>query len=353
MPRGPLAALALTTALATPALAQESIPLTIVAGHAPVAKGVALIRDHFAPEVNRLLKEAGNDYRIDWTEAYAGSVADYNGVLEAVESGIADLGYVPHLFEGDKLPLEQITYVTPLGSADLPKLMEVMEKLHDEIPEMNAAWEKNNQMVLAPVGVDAYHFVTSFPVEKIEDLEGRKIGTAGLALNWLNGSGATPIALALPTFYNSMSTGLVDGIITFETAVTPYKFYEVAPYIAKINFGAMYASALTINLDVWEDLPDEVKTAIQTAADSYTALVAEDYYTSGTESLRAAEAAGATITEISDETRAAYAARMPNIAQEWAKDLDFRGLPGTKTLETYMRLSKEAGLTHARDWTQE
>lgn len=353
MPRGPLAALALTTALVSPAVAQETIPLTIVAGHAPVAKGVALIRDHFAPEVNRLLKEAGNAYQIDWTEAYAGSVADYNGVLEAVESGIADLGYVPHLFEGDKLPLEQITYVTPLGSADLPKLMEVMEQLHEEIPELDAAWERHNQMVLAPVGVDAYHFVTSFPVEKIEDLEGRKIGTAGLALNWLNGSGATPISLALPTFYNSMSTGLVDGIITFETAVTPYKFYEVAPYVTKINFGAMYASALTVNLDVWEDLPEEVRAAIQTAADSYMDLVAEDYYTSGTESLRAAEAAGATITELPDETRSAYAAKMPNIAQEWAKDLDTRGLPGTKTLETYMRLSKEAGLNHARDWTQE
>jgi len=42
---------------------------------------------------------------------------------------------------------------------------------------------------------------------------------------------------------------------------------------------------------------------------------------------------------------------MPNIAQEWAAKLDSQGQPGTKTLETFLRLSKEAGLGFARDWS--
>ena len=339
-------------AFALPAAAQETIPLTIVAGHAPVAMGVALLRDHFIPEVDRILAEQG-DYRIEWTQAYAGSVADYNGVLEAVEDGIADLGYVPHLFEADKLPLEQITYITPFGTADLPKLMEVIERLHQELPELDEAWADHNQRVLAPVGIDAYHLLTSFPVETLADMDGRKIGTAGLALNWLKGGEAIPVALALPTFYNSMSTGLIDGIVTFETAVAPYKFHEVAPYITKVNFGAHYGSALTINLDVWDTLPDPVREAIEAAARSYMDVVAEAYYTSGAQSLEAAAAAGATVSEFPEDRRRAYAEAMPNVAMEWAKALDAKGLSGTKTLEAYMRLSREAGIEHARDWSQE
>ncbi|MDF2232244.1 C4-dicarboxylate TRAP transporter substrate-binding protein [Albimonas sp. CAU 1670] len=355
----PLAALRTTllasvsaAALSLPAAAEETIPLTIVAGHAPVAMGVALLRDHFIPEVDRILAQTG-DYRIEWTQAYAGSVADYNGVLEAVEDGIADLGYVPHLFEADKLPLEQITYITPFGTADLPKLMKVIEKLHEELPELDQAWADHNQMVLAPVGIDAYHLLTKFPVETLADMDGHKIGTAGLALNWLKGGEAIPVALALPTFYNSMSTGLIDGIMTFETAVTPYKFYEVAPYITKVNFGAQYGSALTINLDVWETLPDPVKDAITEASQSYMDVVAEAYYTSGAKSLEAAAAAGATVSEFPDEQRKAYAEKMPNVAMEWAKALDAKGVSGTKTLEAYMRLSREAGIEHARDWSKE
>ena len=289
-------------------------------------------------------------HSVNWTEAYAGSVADVNGVLEAVESGIAEFGYVPHLFEGDKLPLEQITYITPFGTSDLPLLMDVITKLHAEIPEIGQSWADNGQMVLAPVGIDSYHFVTSFDINGIEDLKDRKIGTAGLALNWLKDTGAVPVAGGLPTFYNAMSTGLYDGVLTFESAVSPYKFYEVAPIITKINFGAMYASALTVNLDTWNDLPADVQAAIQEAADLYLASTAAYYKTAGENSLAKAAENGATIREFSEEARAAYAARLPDFATEWAKKLDAAGKPGTKTLEAYMRLSKEAGITHARNW---
>jgi len=337
--------LALSAAL--PAMA-EDYNWTIVAGHPPITRGVSAISDHFVPEVTKRLEALG--HTVTWTEAYAGAVADPLGVLEAVGDGIAEFGYVPHLFEGDKLPLEQITYVTPFGTDDLSKVMQVIDQLHEEIPEIQEGWAKANNVVLAPVGIDTYHFVTKFPIETTEDIEGHKLGTAGLALNWLKGSGATPVAGALPDFYNSMSTGLYDGVLTFESVVAPYKFYEVAPYVTKINFGAMYASALTANKDVWDDLPDDVKQAIQEVADEYRDIAAESYRTGGQESLDAAVAGGAQISEFSAEQRAAYANNLPDIATEWAQSLDAQGLPGTKTLETYMRLSREAGIEHARNW---
>jgi TRAP-type C4-dicarboxylate transport system substrate-binding protein len=331
----------------------ETFNLTVVAGHPPVTKGVAGVRDFFIPEINRRLEEAGSEHSIEWTQAYAGSVADVRGVLEAVEDGIADFGYVPHLFEADAVPLEQITYVTPFGTNDLPLLMQVISQLHDEIPEMNEGWERHNQMVLAPVGIDTYHFVTNFPIEEIADLDGRRIGTAGLALNWLNGSGAIPVSGALPSFYNSLSTGLIDGVMTFESAVAPYDFHEVAPYITRINFGAQYSSALTVNLDTWERLPEDVQTVILEVSEQYRDQTAVDYFEGGQVSLDIASEAGATISDLSAEVREAYAAQMPNVALEWAADLDARGMPGTQVLETYIRLAQEAGIEFARDWTAE
>lgn len=333
---------------ATLPVAAESYSFTIIAGHPPITGGVAELSKVFIPEVNSRLEAMGHS--VTWTEAYAGSVADFNGVLEAVESGIAEFGYVPHLFEGDKLPLEQITYITPFGTSDLPKLMEVIARLHEEIPEIDQSWADNGQKVLAPVGIDTYHFVTNFEINSMADLEDRKIGTAGLALNWLKDTGAVPVAGALPTYYNSMSTGLYDGVMTFESAVTPYKFYEVAPIVTKINFGAMYASALTVNLDTWGDLPEDVQAAIQEAADLYRQSTADYYLNAGEKSLAAATEAGATVNDVTPEFRAEFAAALPDFAAEWAKKLDAEGKPGTKTLETYMRLSKEAGIEHSRNW---
>ncbi|RMH48821.1 MAG: hypothetical protein D6686_09635 [Alphaproteobacteria bacterium] len=345
----------LTSALGAAALicaalpaAAESWHFTIIAGHPPLTKGVSSLSSFFVPEVSRRVAELGHE--ITWTEAYAGAVAPPTGVLEAVESGVAEFGYVPHLFEGDKLPLEQITYVTPFGSDDLIRVMAVIGRLHAELPEMDAAWADHNQKVPAPVGVDTYHFVTKFPISRVSDLDGRKIGTAGLALNWLKGVDATPVASSLPDFYNAMATGLIDGIMTFESAIAPYKFHEVAPYITKINFGAQYASALTVNLDTWKALPEDVRQVIQEVADEYRDRAAAAYKAGGEASLAKAAAEGAIITQLPEEERRAYALRLPNIAREWAAALDAQGKPGSRVLETYMRLSREAGIVHARDW---
>lgn len=340
----------MTLSAGLPAMA-DTWNFTVIAGHPPLTKGVSAISSHFVPEVSKRVAELG--HTINWTEAYAGAVAPPTGVLEAVESGVAEFGYVPQLFEGDKLPLDQITYITPFGTADLIKVMGVIDQLYAEIPEMSAAWADNGQMVLAPVGIDTYHFVTNFPIEKVSDLDGHKIGTAGLALNWLKGVDAIPVAGSLPDFYNSMSTGLYDGVMTFESVIAPYKFYEVAPYITKINFGAQYASALTVNLDTWNSLPEDVRQVIQEVADEYRDIAANSYKDGGEASLAKSIEGGAIVSELSEEQRVAYAQKLPNIAREWADKLDAQGKPGTRVLETYMRLSKEAGIEHARDWVAE
>lgn len=334
---------------ALPVHALETFAFTVVAGHPPIGNGVSGIRDYFIPELDKRLAAEGK-YKIDWTQAYAGSVADVRGVLEAVESGIADFGYVPHLFEGDKLPLEQVTYVAPFGTKDLPKLMAIIEKLHDEIPEINEAWAKNGQKVLAPVGVDTYYLLTNFPVDSLDDIRDRKIGVGGLAVNWLKGTGAVPVAGALTTYYNSLSTGLYDGVVVFESAIAPYKFHEVAPHITDVGLGATYASALTVNLDLWNGLPEDLRAAIEEVALGYRDDTARAYAARGAASLAKAKAEGATFSALSAEQQAAFARSLPNIAREWAAKMDAQGLPGTKTLETYIRLSKEAGVTFTRDW---
>ena len=63
--------------------------------------------------------------------------------------------------------------------------------------------------------------------------------------------------------------------------------------------------------------------------------------------------AGATITDASDDMRAAWAAGMDNAAKTWAEGLDAKGLPGTEVLSLYMDAMRDAGATPLRDWDKE
>ena len=70
-------------------------------------------------------------------------------------------------------------------------------------------------------------------------------------------------------------------------------------------------------------------------------------------SLEAYKAGGGTVVEMSQEARAAWAKAMPNIAREWAQELDKAGAPGSQMLAAYIGKLKAAGMTPVRDWSAE
>jgi len=333
-------------------MAQQEIKLTTASGHPAISGAVAEIRDLFIPEIDRRLAATGK-YKITWTQSYAGAIAKPPGMLKAIEDGAADVGHVPFLFNGDRLPLEQITYVTPFGPEDAVKLTAVIKKLRAKIPEMDQQILKHKQVILAALPTDAYQIVSKKPISKVDDLKGMKLGTAGQAGNWVRNTGVVAVAGDLTTFYNSMQTGVYEGIITFDTAVSAYKFHEVAPYVIQIGFGAMYASGLTVNERRWKAFPAEVRDAFLAAAPLYEAKVAEYYRNAGEASIKNAVEKGAKTVPFAKEERVKLAAMLPNIAKEWAAAADSKGLPGSKTLATYMELCREAGIPHARAWDKD
>ena len=69
------------------------------------------------------------------------------------------------------------------------------------------------------------------------------------------------------------------------------------------------------------------------------------------ESRQAYVAGGGTIVEIDPAERAAWAKAIPDIAGEWAANLDTKGEPGSEMLNAYLAKLKEAGYEGARDWS--
>ncbi|MGE3248003.1 MAG: C4-dicarboxylate TRAP transporter substrate-binding protein [Beijerinckiaceae bacterium] len=342
----------LTAAGIASAGAQQAIKLTVISGHPPATPGVYNMQKVLAPAIDKELAAEGK-YKIEWTMALGGTVAKPPAVFEAIESAIGDIGYVPALFEADKLPLDQVTYVTPFGSTDVTKVIEVMTKLREKVPEMNAAYLKHKQVWLAGIGIDNYQILSKQPIKSLAELKGVKLGAPGLSANWIKNTGAVAVAGNLTLYYNAMRTGVYEGIVVFTSAVTPYKFYEVAPYIDKVDFGATYASALTMNKRRFDGLPKPVQQAILKAAKAYQVAVNQDYADRSAAAMEVAKKAGAKVVDWSLSDRQKLAKTIPNFAKVWAANLDKKRLPGTKTLKAYMELSRAAGINHARAWDKE
>lgn len=339
-------------AFTTAAISKE-IKLTAISGHPPVVGSVKHLKGYFIPEVDKRLKARGSKYTIKWTQAYAGSVAKPPAVFEAIEEGLGDIGHVGMLFEAAKAPLETISYVTPFGSAKLGEVLDVVDAVEKQVPEMTAAYKRFGQKLLIRVGVDDYHVLTTSPVKKISDLKGRKLGAGGIAASWVRGTGAVPVRGNLTTYYNAVKTGVYDGMVVFGSAVPGFKYFEVTKHMTTVSFGAMFSTSITMNLDRWNDLPKEVQEVFTELLPSYRAKAVGHYVSGGERAIKVAREKGVTIHEMAAEERRNWALALPNIAKEWAKRLDDKKLPGTKVLNTYMDLSRKAGIKFARDWDKE
>ncbi|MBU2935427.1 MULTISPECIES: C4-dicarboxylate TRAP transporter substrate-binding protein [Pacificibacter] len=344
---------ALVTMTALPVAAQEKISAVVIDGYPDRSLWVREFSDFFIPEVDRRLAETGN-YVMDWQENYGGSIVKPRGVLEGVQLGLGDIGIVTTIFHSSKLPSQGIAAVTPFVSSDARAVAKAVDEIAREFPAMQNEFAAQNQVYLATgVVLDSYQVFSAKEITSISDVEGFKVAGAGMNLRYLEGiQGAAGVRGGLTDFYNMLQTGLVDAALLWPEAAATFKISEVGPYMLRADLGAVNSKTVTVNADYWAKLPDEVKSVLQAVSIDYRDRLAGIAMDRAAESEAAYVAAGGTIIDVSDADRAAWAAAIPNIAQEWASSLNDVGEPGSEMLAAYLAKLETEGFTGVRDWSQ-
>lgn len=347
------AAAAGMTAFGLPATAQSGT-VTVIDGYPDRSMWLVEMTNFYLPEVNRRLAEAGLD-QIDFQESYGGSIVDPRGVLEGLRLGLGEMGVVTTIFHASELPSQAIAAVTPFICSDARIVARAIDEIANEFPEMKAEFEAENQVYLATgVVLDSYQVFGSVPMNGLADLAGLRVAGAGYNLRYLEGlDGAVGVRGGLTDFYNMVQTNVVEAAMLWPEAANTFAIAEVAPYMLRANLGAVNSKTLTANADFWATLAPEVQAILQEVAIEYRDRMADVAMETAAASEAAYVAAGGTIVDLPDADRAAWAASMPNIAQEWAAELDAAGKNGSGMLAAYIDKLIAAGQTPARNWAAE
>lgn len=330
---------------------KKKIKLRIGAGH--VAENIAwtgTMDTFFAPEVSKRVAE-NTDYEIEWVKGYGGSIVKLGEAMEGVQNGLIDITYVNFGFEPSKLMMHGMTFRMPFQSPDSNIVSKVALQLFDEYPDVfKAPFEEYNQKFLGLGVTDNYSIYSTYEINSIEDVSGKKFGAGGANLSWIEGTGAVGVQSNLNEAYTSLQTGVYDGCINPTSACFNFKIQEVAPYVIKMNFGAQMAGALTMNLDKFNSLPKEVQDIIVEVGKEYSAQEAKNAQDKYDSDLKAMEEQGVKIVEITDEARAEWVAKLPNVVGNMVKENNEKGLPATEIVNRYYELLKENGFESPRDW---
>jgi len=331
----------------------ETVPLTIASSHATGLPWVGVMHSLVVPESNRRLEAMGSPHRIRWTESYGGALYKYNHTLEAVAIGLTDIGWVGTLWELSKMPLQNVTYYAPFVTDDYQMIIEIMNELHARVPALNEAWTEQNQRFLGGSMLDTYHLMTNFPVDSLDDLEGKKILAPGPSAAWLEGTGAVAVDGGLTTYYTQISTGVADGVLTILTGAAPYRIHEVAPYITLVGLGGQFMGGMSINLDRWNALPADVQAVLTELGTEYSRGVAAELGVRYARGLETMQAGGAIVKELPAAEKQRWIDVLPNIAGRWVENTEARGIPASEVLQIYMDEVRRRGGMPQRNWDRE
>jgi len=330
----------------------KTYTLRIGAGH-PVGPTVYVNVTHnfFVPEVERRVA-AETDSKIKFVEAYGGTIAGVAETLEAVQSGLLDVGAYCFCFEPAKLFLNNFPYFAPFGPQDSLKEVKIVRKVYDRVPALSNVFEKEYGQTLLGLSLwDNYHLGTKKKWTSIQELKGMKVGGAGPNLPWLKYVGAVPVSTTLPEGYLSLSTGVYDGFLMFPSAYFGFKFYEQAPVYTLIGFGSTAVLGLTMNSKSLAKLPKDVQKIIREVGLEYEIQSGLENNKKQAFGIKKLKEAGATIQSVSEQTRSDWAKSLADFPTDMANEAESRGLPGKEVMRAYIDEVQKAGVKWAYAYT--
>lgn len=339
---------AAAAALSAPSLvrAQQTLRVTIGASHPLVNIFVGQMKETFQAEVDKRL--APTQFRIQWREAYGGTLYKFQETLSAVRDNVVDIGWVGSIFEPSAMPLQNVTYFSPFATDNLPLVIRIMDELHEKMPALRQTWEGSNMVYLGGSGVETYHLWTKEPVTSLASLKGRKFSTPGAVATFLQGTGAVAVNSPIPQFYTDIQSGVTEGAVSFATAILGTKVFEIAPYFTRVGIGAQYVGGIAANRNAFNGWPPEVRAAVQQAGKLYAAAVGRVSTERSDAALAKMTQAGMKVGALSPAEKQRWIETMPNVAAQWVKNNP--KVPAKEVLAAWMNALRAAGEKPARDW---
>jgi TRAP-type C4-dicarboxylate transport system substrate-binding protein len=271
----------------------------------------------------------------------AGQLGRGRDLLALVRSGAVDVASTGPSYTPDKLPLSAV--------AELP------EMFGDICSGSRALWSLTksgeggilDKREYAPLGI---HVVFAFtnppyeiqtvkqPVAHPGDVKGLKFKTLGGASDdSARALGAVPVQMSVAELYMGLQRGTVDGRFGAFNSVYANSTQNILKYSTEgIGMGSFGLTTL-VGDQRWKTLPEDVRQAMLKAGDATWKNWCEN---AGPETVKVGEELVKehqwTVHKLSSDEAAEWKAALTPIQQQWAKELDQRGRPGTATLDAFL-----------------
>jgi len=256
---------------------------------------------------------------------------------DLAEQGIADITGGNHTQTPGRFEVTQIiqTYV----GTDSPEAVSVaFWRTYKRFLEK--ADEHTNTHVLAVHTSGSQHaFTTNKEIKTAADLKGLKLLAPGaVASKMATNLGAVPLIRPPPEYYDSVSKGIVDGVIGTNSVIGGFKVEPLIKYHIDIPGGLHFSSFFeVVNKAKWESLTKADRDAIDgVSGEAYAKLAGKVLAKQQDDILAARKAEGRIKTTVADAQMVdAFRKSLGFFDQEWIAAAKAKGIDGEAALKYF------------------
>lgn len=259
----------------------------------------------------------------------------------SVKAGTVDMATFVAAYYPDRMPALNVVDVA--GITNPYAVFMAYLDLYQKDKALQGDFDKWNCRLLIPMGTGETIIAFRINVENLEGFRGKKIRATGYQGMFMNAVGAVPVPLPHPEIHMALERGAIEGALGFPYAAIAQGYDSIAPCWVR-GVPGNYAIPIVINKNSWNKIPKDLQTMMlekgKECAKKYAAdVTAED--DKAIEKLKKTPKGKAVM--LSDADIARWRAQLKPVQEQWAKDLEGKGIPGKKLLEEYLKLTAKYG----------
>jgi TRAP-type C4-dicarboxylate transport system substrate-binding protein len=271
--------------------------------------------------------------------------------IELVKNGAVQLANMHQWYTPTKMPFGDFEYVFPFGPTDYELVVKASRQIRSEFPQFTKELDQQNVVLIADLPFGVYNFMSKEPLRTVKDFEGKKVSLIGRFFGkWLP-PGATAVVRPGQERYDLLRSGVVDADLLPFDLLYAFKIHEVTKYYDQVDLITCNGAVIVMNKDAFNSLsPENQKIALEAGKETEMRAAREIIPKWHEKCYKAWKAAGLDFIVFPKEEKVKWANSVPDTAEEWALEMDAKGLPGTAVVKRWQEITAKLGYEWPRKW---
>ncbi len=272
--------------------------------------------------------EKRTDGRVKINVYPGGSLTKAPQCYDGVVNGISDIGMSCFAYTRGRFPLLEGIDL-PLG---YPSGMAATQ-IADAMVKQYQPKEVQDVHVLYIHAHGPGMLASKKEVQSLEDLQGLKVRATGLSSKIVESLGGVPVGMSQPETYEALQKGVVEATFCPIETLKGWKQGEVIEYVVDTSaIGYTTAMFVVMNLDAWNNLPEDIQQIITETSDEWVVKHGEAWDVADEEGREFVKELGHTFITLSEEQQQKWKEKVSPILEEYVKNTEEQGLPGKEFL---------------------